>query len=51
LLEALLLFSLLRGRGAQKCGAAKVPRQCPTALELKIEWKEGKALRSEEDSV
>lgn len=29
-------------------GVAKVPSQCPTALEVKIGWKQGKALRSEE---
>jgi len=51
LLEALLLFSLLRGEGHRSVGAVKVPRQCPIALEVKIGWKQGKALRSEEDSV
>jgi len=39
---------LLRREGHRNTGAAKVPRQCPTALEVKIGWKQGKSLRSEE---
>jgi hypothetical protein len=39
------------GGGHRSVGAVKVPRQCPIALEVKIGCKQGKALRSEEDSV
>jgi hypothetical protein len=39
------------GEGHRNVGAVKFPRQRPIALEVKIGWKQGKSLRSEEDSV
>ena len=50
LLLLLLLLSLLL-QGETKFTFLKIPRQCPLVLLLKVSWKQGKALRSEEGSV
>jgi hypothetical protein len=42
---------LLLFQGETKFTFLKIPRQCPLVLLVKVGWKQGKVLRSEEGSV